>query len=211
MANIVNIVGVGPGTKDYLTPIALQTIQTADVLIGGQRNLELFSDLNQEKFIIKNNLSEMINFIRAKYESYKITVIASGDPGLYGIVSFISKHLKPNEFTVIPGISSVQLAFARLQMPWQDAVILSTHGRTIDKVMELLINLPKVAVLTDAKTTPGFIAQELTKRGVSNKDAWVCVNLSYPDEEIKCFSIAELAANPKYENCILVLTDKVVE
>lgn len=208
MANIINIVGVGPGAKDFLTPVAMDLIKQADILVGGQRNLELFADLKKEQFIIRNNLSEMIDFLRSNYHQKKITLLASGDPGLFGIVSYMSKHFTQEDFYIIPGISSVQLAFARLQMPWQDAVILSTHGREMAKTINLIITLPKVAVLTDSKGSPAAIAKELMAAGVANKKCWVCTNLSYPDEEITEFTIAEMAASKSAGNCILVLIDR---
>ena len=208
MANLINIVGIGPGTKEYLTPVALKAINNADILVGGQRNLDIFTELNKEKFVLGNNLIDMVEFIKAKRGLQKIAVLASGDPGLFGIISFITKNFDPDEINVIPGISSVQLAFARLRLPWQDAVILSTHGREMDKVIELIANLPKVAVLTDAQGSPSAIARRLTERGITNKKVWVCSNLAYPDEQIIEIALPELAKDVEFSNCLMILMEE---
>lgn len=207
MANLVNVIGVGPGNPEYLMPKALEFINKADVLVGGERNLELFPGFQGEKFVIHNNLSEMISFIKACNHQKQVVVLASGDPGLYGIVAFMSRHFSREELNVIPGISAIQLAFARLAMPWQDAVILSTHGREISKVLELIATEPKVALFTDTKASPATIARELLKQGIKNKKGWICANLSYTTERIIEGTLAEITTVTDIENCILILLE----
>ncbi|MGB9826771.1 MAG: precorrin-6y C5,15-methyltransferase (decarboxylating) subunit CbiE, partial [Desulfofundulus sp.] len=109
----IMVIGVGPGSADYLTPAAQRALAGARVVVGGKRHLASLARGKQKTFIIKNNLAAMVDFIRSHREE-GVAVLASGDPGLYGILNYLRQHFTPEELEVIPGISSVQVAFARL-------------------------------------------------------------------------------------------------
>jgi cobalt-precorrin-7 (C5)-methyltransferase len=192
MAKIA-VVGVGPGGKEHLTPAAARAVAEADVLVGGERSLALFRGHPGELFTIKNNLPEMIEFIKVRQEEKKIAVIASGDPGMFGILQYLRKHFTPGQLQVIPGISSVQYACARLAVPWQDAVVVSTHGRDRTLLAEAVAGKGKVIVLAGPEEPPPVLAKVLVKAGIEDKTVYVCSELSYPAEEIKAFTLHELA------------------
>lgn len=209
MADLIHIVGIGPGSPDYITPIAQKIIQGADILIGGERNLEIFRGFNKEEFIIKNNLKVVTEFIKLNYQRKKIAVIASGDPGMFGILSYFKKYFKDDELEVIPGISSIQLAAAKTKISWHDGILASIHGRDIEKVVDLITANPKVIVLTDDKNTPQVLGQKLLSGNCPDKLVYICSYLSYPQEEIIATTIDGLVDIAKeYIHCVVIFVDK---
>jgi len=130
--NKICIIGVGPGAGEYLLPAALKLIKDADCLIGAQRALDLFSRFKKEKICFDSRLSRVIPYLKKHREDKKIAVLVSGDPGLYSLAQAIARNFPKDEYEVIPGISSLQLAFAQIGESWQDVKIISLHGRKIN-------------------------------------------------------------------------------
>lgn len=205
----IYVVGIGPGTAEYLLPVARKTVEACDVLIGGQRALDLFKDLPKETLIIRAKLTPLVDYIK-KNRHRNIAVLVSGDPGFYSMLTFLSKHFSPEELEIIPGISSIQLAFARLKGTWQDAGLASLHGRELAILDHLMAKgLPKLGLLTDPDHSPQKIAAYLLENGYSVKRVVICQNLAYPDEEILVTSLEELQNNPqKYLNCVMVIENE---
>lgn len=208
MANLIRVVGVGPGNPDYITPEAKNMIAGADTLVGGERLLRDFAGSGKEQFIIKNNLPEMVKFINKHREHSIVAVLASGDPMFYGIVEFLKKHFRSDELMVCPGLSSVQLACARLCISWHDAALYSVHGRRVEGLIDLVRSNPKVIVLTDPQKNPGLIAGELAAAGITGKCLYVCENLSYEDERIGVYSLDNIPADLGKSGCVVVITDE---
>ncbi len=210
MAKIA-VVGVGPGGKEHLTPAAIRAVAEADVLVGGERGLALFSGQPGEIFTIKNNLQEMIAYIRERMDEKKIAVIASGDPGMYGILQYLRRHFTPAQLQVIPGISSVQYACARLAVSWHDAVVVSTHGRDRTVLAETVAGNSKVVVLAGPEEPPPVLASVLVNAGMKDKTVYVCAELSYPAEEINAFTVLDLArweGQWNKRNYVMVILDE---
>lgn len=205
----IAVIGVGPGGRQCLTGEAEAAIARADALLGGRRHLEAFAPRGKESFVLANNLSQAVDFINER-RHLKVAVLATGDPGMYGILSFLRRHFTPGELLVIPGISSVQEAFARLAMPWHDAVVLSAHGRQPGVLTGIVKITPKVAVLTGPEYTPGRLAALLAEEGLGERNAYICSDLTLPGEKISSFKIKDLATSPEGErnNCVMVIVDE---
>lgn len=204
----IKIVGIGPGTEDYLLPIARKTAEAADVLIGGKRALDLFNSLGKETLVITGKLAPVLDYLKLHGGKKRIVVLVSGDPGFYSMLTYLSKHFGRENLEVIPGISSVQLAFARLAETWQDAELNSFHGRDPAAALAVLAEgkKKKFAFLTDPEHTPQKAAAILLDKGIEVKKAVVCQNLGYPDEALRERSLNELAEDKAdYPNSVLVL------
>ena len=178
----IKVVGVGPGSANHLTPEAAAAIQTADIVVGARRHLDSFAAENQEKMILNNHLDKMVEFIQSR-RNQRIVVVASGDPGLYGILKYLLRHFDPQQIEVVPGISSIQLAFAKLAMPWEDAILLSAHGRSVETIEKLLEESQKVAILTGSDNPPVKIFEMFSQKGI-RKTFYLCFDLSLPGEAI---------------------------
>lgn len=130
-------------------------------------------------------------------------MLASGDPGFFGIVRAL--RCRGLAVCVIPAVSSVALAFARAGLPWDDAVVVSAHGRDPRPALNLCRAHPKVAVLTGPGAGPAEIGVAL--------DGWprrliVCEHLGSPAERVTECEAAQAAARPWQDpNIVLVLAD----
>lgn len=90
-----------------------------------------------------------------------MVVLASGDPGFFGIVRALAERFGPERLDVRPGVSSVAAAFARAGLPWDDAVVVSAHGREPRTAVNVCRAYPKVAVLTGPGSGPAELGAAL--------------------------------------------------
>ncbi len=203
--NKVYIIGIGSGTEDYLLPIARKEIETSDCLIGGRRALRLFQPLHKEERLLEGSFEQVIPFLLEEREKKKIAVLVSGDPGLYSFLGTISQVLRKEDYVVIPGISTVQIAFAKIGERWEDATLLSLHGRKMDDLVAKVENSKKTFLFTD----PGFpsekIAAYLLEKGVENRRAIVMENLTYPDERIVDADLNHIARMDGFGLCVMII------
>ncbi len=208
----ISVIGIGPGSRDFLLNITKRKVDEADVLVGSSRGLELFDDLEKEKFEITGELEKVKGYIGRNYREKKVVVLVSGDPGLYSLLSYLRRKFPPKELEVIPGISSMQLAFARIKSTWHDAEITSLHGKNDEKkVLELVKNNEKVGVFTDREYSPDCIARLLIEEGVGKRKGAVFTELSY-DSESKFTGSLEQISNRKFDTPnLMVIVDEQVE
>ncbi len=205
----VTIVGMSDDGCVSLTARAVNAVLNAQILIGGQRHLEFFPQFTGQKISIKGKLSELMNTIEELSHENNIVVLASGDPLFYGIGSLIVKKLGLDLVDIISHPSSIQLAFARLGMKWNDAKIISFHARPIKGFITKIQHYEKIGILTDSQNTPQKIAQHMLDYKEDQWKAYVCENLGGVDEKIREYSIATLAEESKIDNLnVLILVRK---
>lgn len=203
----IMVVGVGPGAAGYLTGAALEAVAAAEVLVGGRRHLASMAKQGQEVFALTGDLNRAMAFIRGKMaDGRKVAVLATGDPGLFGILAVLRREFSPSDLLVIPGVSAVQLAFARLALPWDDAVVVSAHGRDSSAAVAAVLSQPKVAVLTDPPPGPAILARELLAVGAAPQEVYLLGDLSCLGEAVYRYTLTELAAEPicPHQQVILV-------
>ena len=176
------VVGVGPGPADWLTPVAWQSLHRAQVVVGGKRQLTEFAPAGAEQIIIGADMAQVAAAIRQRVGK-RIVVLASGDPGCYGMLATLRRELGDLPWTVLPGISSMQLALARLGERWEGVQFCSVHGRAVDELLAAVRACPRVLTLTDRTHPAQVVAQVLREAGLPRKMA-VLERLGYPDERI---------------------------
>ena len=200
------VAGIGPGAKSYITPAAFEKIQSAKFLVGGRRALAEFAKKNQETCAITKDLNADINFISEKISADEVVVMASGDPGYYSILDLLRKNFNPEIIEVIPSISAMQLAFAKLALSWYNATLLSFHGRKPSNE-DLKFQSGKIlGLLTDNEFNSVTISKILIENGWSeNSSIAICARLSYPDEKIICTSLIEAVKIEPVKNCVLIV------
>ncbi|TVM00767.1 MAG: precorrin-6y C5,15-methyltransferase (decarboxylating) subunit CbiE [Candidatus Brocadia sp. WS118] len=182
----VIIVGCGPGLKSYISPKALYNIKKARILVGSRRLLKLFPGVDAEKVVLEKNYGVLVQKIAEWSRSKQVVVLVSGDPCFFSYTRMIVRKMGRERCTIIPGISSMQLAFAAAGESWDDACFISLHGRN-DKYEQLVKKVReynKVGILTDHKNTPAVIARHLIKQGIQKRQMFICKNLSLPEESI---------------------------
>lgn len=191
MSKRILVVGVGGDGPDGLPEKVLARIAAADVLWGGKRLLEFWPDFVGEKRPL-SNIPNMIQSLEKRGDE-QVVVLASGDPGFYGIAGTLLRHFAPDELEIVPHVSSLQLAFARCGLTWQDAVLTSVHGRSLNELVGWAKRAAKIGVLTDHKHTPSIIAKTLLAAGLPDCRAIVAENVGLPQER---FVETRLAALP---------------
>ena len=206
MENKIIVAGIGPGAENFITPAALEKIRAAKFLVGGRRALEQFANSQQETCAITKNLDAAINFIGEKISCAEVVVMVSGDPGYYSLLDLLRRKFSPEKIEVIPSISAIQLAFARLALPWHSATLLSFHGRRpADSDLKFAPN-KILGLLTDAEFNSKTVAQILLENGwAENSSVAICARLSYPDEKIIRTNLIDAANSEPVKNCVLVV------
>lgn len=179
----VHIVGIGDNGLESLDARAREIVESAEVLIGGHRHLEMVNGA-AERVPVTGKLDPVVQAIRENRGKKRIAVLASGDPLFHGIARTLMSRLPREWFEVLPGVSSMQLAFARAKEPWDDAVFVSVHGKPIEGLSEALDGSRKIGVFTDDKNTPDAIARFLIERGDTGWRMVVCENLAGPGERV---------------------------
>jgi cobalt-precorrin-7 (C5)-methyltransferase len=203
--NKVYIIGVGPGTQDYLLPAARREIEKSDCLIGGKRALGLFHDLHKEEIPLEGRFEEAIPYIKKNRGRKRIALLVSGDPGLYSFLGRLSRVLRKEEYVVIPGISAVQVAFAKIGEGWEDSKIVSLHGRKIGNLAMKVKASSKVFLFTDANFPPDQIAAYLLEKGTGNRKAIVLEHLTYPHERIVETDLEHLREMKEFGLCVMII------
>lgn len=173
------IVGLGPGHKDYILPIANKTMEKSDLVIGFERAVNSIEHIKVDKKIV-NTLKDTLQFINENKEK-TISIIASGDPCFYGITEYIKKNYL-GELQVIPGISSFQYFMSKLNKSWQKIHLGSMHGRE-EQFLQDLLKYKEMVILTDSKNSPKNLCNILFENNIQCEIA-VGENLSYEDEKI---------------------------
>jgi precorrin-6y C5,15-methyltransferase (decarboxylating) CbiE subunit len=206
----VAIVGCGPGSMGYITIKALRCIQEADILVGSRRLLGLFPEVKAEKLPLGKNYRPLLDKIATLSTRKKVIVLVSGDPGFFSYARLIISKLGKENCEIIPGISSVQLAFAAIGRPWNDAFFISLHGRKgeLPRLVEALKTSEKVAVLNDSTFSPRLLCHLLRKEGIKGKKVYLCENLSLENERIQELDPVSLAeAEAEGMNVMIFLSE----
>ena len=168
-----------------LIPAAASALAGASVVAGARRQLASVSVPPAAGVIVIQHLDTALDAICAA--PGRAVVLASGDPGLFGIVRALrARGARP---VVLPAVSSVALAFARLGLDWADALVLSAHGRDLRPVLAAALAHPKAAILTGPpEATAGQLRNALLAAG---RAVYAAERLGTPDERVH-----DLTADP---------------
>jgi precorrin-6Y C5,15-methyltransferase (decarboxylating) len=189
------VIGIGHDGPAGLSPEALDHIARAEVLAGGVRHLAFFPDWTGDKIVFDADISQRIARLQEWAAGRKTVVLASGDPLFYGIGRLLLEAFPREQLLFLPHISSLQLAFARIKVTWDDACIVSLHGRSMQALLPALRRgEDKIAVFTDSRNTPAAIGAFLREAGcaAAYHVTWVCENLGGPDERVTPWTPHEL-------------------
>lgn len=188
----VHIVGIGLDGADGLVDSVRQLISRATLIVGSDRHLSYFPNHPAERLVL-GDFRQAIKEIRYQMvaDCGCIVVLVTGDPLFFGLGRLLLAELPQEQLTFHPHLSSVQLAFNRVKIPWQDARVISAHGRSFDELMQALQQgVEKIAVLTDGNNTPSAIARLLLALDLPvHYELWVCENLGGEAERVKSWSI----------------------
>jgi precorrin-6Y C5,15-methyltransferase (decarboxylating) len=200
---LITVVGVGPSP---LSELARDRLRSAALVVGGRRQLAAAGPLDPPRLVeLGGDLEPALDAIAASAEP--VVVLASGDPGFFGIVRALAARFGRRRLEVLPAISAVAAAFAAAGLPWDDAVVVSAHGRDPRSAVNACLAHPKVAVLTQPGFGPAQLAAEL--RGLDRR-LLVAERLGEPGERVVEDDPAGVAAGRWADpNVVLVLDEAV--
>lgn len=177
----LHVIGMGDNGPDSLQPEALAALRQADLLVGGERNLELLPDLQAERLAWPKPFSRSMDFLRA-HEDRQVAVIVTGDPLWYSAGARIARAFSREEVRFYPQVSAFQLACARLQWSLPDITCDTIHGRPVSQVEPLLGEGQKLLLLAWDHTTPKELGGFLAERGFGGSNLTALCHMGGADE-----------------------------
>jgi precorrin-6Y C5,15-methyltransferase (decarboxylating) len=195
----IAVIGVA---GEHLPPGARERLSAAAMVAGGARQLAAHAPPGARRLRLAGDLEPALAGIEAA--DGPVAVLASGDPGFFGIVRRLAQRFGPERLDVLPAPSSVAVAFARIGLPWDDALVVSAHGRDPHFAVNAARAHPKVAVLTE----PGFTPSELaTALAGWRRRLVVAERLGEPAECVTDGSAEDMAGRAFAEPNVAVVLD----
>ncbi|WP_328774356.1 precorrin-6y C5,15-methyltransferase (decarboxylating) subunit CbiE [Streptomyces sp. NBC_00286] len=163
---------IGTGTGAPLPPDAEAELATATLVVGARRHLAAARLPDTAEGIVLGPLPPALDAIAQAMakpaDHQRIVVLASGDPGFFGIVRALADRFGAEALDVRPAVSSIATAFARLGLTWDDAIVVSAHGRDLRTAVNVCRAHPKVAVLTGPGAGPAELGAALQSESQSH-------------------------------------------
>lgn len=211
MNSKIYIVGIGPGSEEYLTKKAIETVENADVVVGSNRAMELFENIeNKLPFNVKNLMDKLEEGVKLAIDGKNVAILSTGDPGFSGVLNTVlkiaeDKNYPEDSIEVIPGISSLQLAASKNHLQWDNCNVVTFHGReNVSDILEIISNGKTTIALPSRKVKD--MARFLLDNGVSpSREVTVCERLSYDDEKIVHSTLGQIADSEFTYMCIMIL------
>ncbi|MDZ7833930.1 MAG: precorrin-6y C5,15-methyltransferase (decarboxylating) subunit CbiE [Desulfobacterales bacterium] len=189
----VRVIGMGVGRAD-LASRHREAIDAADILVGAKRHLALFDGYPGRKVEIKAPVSDVIDQIRGAMQDHRVVVLATGDPLFYGIGTTLAETLGEENVEILPNVSVMAEAFARIGKSWADAVVVSLHGRDGESgLCAALGGFRPVFVFTDRRHTPAYAAEMAAGHAPGRWRVCVVSRLGEADERVE-WLVPEAAA-----------------
>jgi precorrin-6Y C5,15-methyltransferase (decarboxylating) len=190
-AHKIYIIGIGDDGPAGFTGEARERLAAAELLIGAKALTASLQDCSATTWDPKGDFQAVVDKIEA-HPSEEVVVLASGDPLFYGVARFLCDHLGKDRFEVIPHVSSMQLAFARVKESWDEAYLTNLATQDPQRVVERIRTAEKVGLFTSEDVTPSVLAQLCLDRQIDYFTAYVCENLGSPDERVTQGELSDL-------------------
>lgn len=202
----VTVVGMVGG--EVFGSRAQRALATADVVVGSTRHLAHITPATSELIELAGPLPAVLDRIAAVREQGRsVCLLSSGDPGFFGIGRLVAERFG-DDAALLPAPSSVSLAFAAAGLTWDDADVVSAHGRPLAAAVELVVRSPKVAVLTSPSQPPQCLGQALATAGCGPRRVVVASRLGETDESVTTTDLTGLAGGRFDPMSVVVLTSE---
>jgi precorrin-6Y C5,15-methyltransferase (decarboxylating) len=190
----VHIVGIGDDGVEGMTAQARRLVEAADVLLGPDSCAAVLPEPLRRRLVSVAGLEELVERIEASAAG-RTVVLASGDPLFYGTARYVCGRLGKDRFEVVPHVSSMQLAFARVKESWEDAFLANLSGQSLERVIDRIRSAETAGLFTSEQWPPAAVARALLDEGIDYFQAYVCENLGSPDERVTQGTLADIAGD----------------
>ncbi len=205
---LITIVGCGPGSPEAITLEGLRAIEGAAVVVGAPRLLARFAPPDAARVPVGTDMTAVLEEIARHLPCGKVVVLVTGDPGISSLAKPVLRHFGRQACTVIPGISAVQAAFARLGLDWIDARLVSAHGRVPEVTAQALARHDKIAVLAGTKQAMLWTAR--VADALARHEAYLCMDLTLASECVRLTNADEIREMPASGRMIILLVKEGV-
>jgi len=206
-ASKIHIIGIGEDGLSGLTAAARQLVERADILIGEEYALRLVPAGAARRTVVGRDLEKAVEALRAAGER-RVVIVATGDPLFYGVARYLCQKLGKERFEVIPHVSSMQLAFARVKESWEEAFLTNLANHDLESVVEQIRGAEKVGLFTSESCPPQAVASALLGRRIDYFSAYVCENLGSPDERVTQGELEDIAGGEFAPLNVMILVRK---
>jgi precorrin-6Y C5,15-methyltransferase (decarboxylating) len=206
-AEKVHIVGIGDDGVEGMTAQARRLVEAAEVLVGPESCATLVPETLRGRLVSAANLEELVERIEAA-GTKRVVVLASGDPLFYGTARYVCSKLGKDRFEVVPHVSSMQLAFARVKESWEEAFLANLSGQSIERVIDRVRSSETAGLFTSDQWPATAVARALLDEGIDYFQAYVCENLGSPDERVTQGSLADIAKDTFATPNVMILVRK---
>ncbi|HOM17055.1 MAG TPA: precorrin-6y C5,15-methyltransferase (decarboxylating) subunit CbiE [Thermoguttaceae bacterium] len=203
----IHIIGIGEDGLAGLTESARQILAQADLLIGETHVLELVPSTGASRLAVGPDLAPAVQEI-ARSAGKRIVVLAEGDPLFYGVARYLCDKLGKDRFEVVPHVSTMQLAFARVKESWEDAFLTNLSTHPLEQVLDAIRSAEKVGLFTNDTYPPSAVAKALLDQKLDYFIAYVCENLGAPDERVTRAELRDLIHQEFSPMNVMVLVRK---
>jgi precorrin-6B C5,15-methyltransferase / cobalt-precorrin-6B C5,C15-methyltransferase len=203
----IHIIGIGDDGLEGVTTGARQLIDQAELLLGAEATLAKVPPSKAQRVALSANLDQAVEKL-SKLAGKRAVVLASGDPLFYGVARFLCDKLGKDSFDVVPHVSSMQLAFARVKESWEEAFLTNLANHPLDHVIERIRGATTVGLFTSEKHSPQGLAKALLERRIDYFSAYVCENLGSPDERVTQGELADIAGEEFSPLNVMILIRK---
>ncbi len=190
----IYILGVGGDGLAGLTARGRALLEAADLVLGSDHTLGRLPEVQAERLRIGGDLQEVVRLLETRLgKGQRIVIVAGGDPLFYGVARYLCDRLGKERFEVLPHVSSMQLAFARIKESWEEAYLTNLDNHPLETVLDRIRTAETVGLFTSERHDPPGVARALLARGLDYFSAYVCENLGGPDERVTQGELAEIA------------------
>jgi precorrin-6Y C5,15-methyltransferase (decarboxylating) len=189
----IHILGIGSDGTAGMTGHGREILAAAELLVGSEPTLALVAPGKAERARIGTDLQETVRLLEANLGKKRIVVVAGGDPLFYGVARYLCDRLGKEHFEVLPHVSSMQLAFARVKESWEEAYLTNLANHPLADVLDRIRTAETVGLFTSEAEDPPAVARQLLIRGLDYFRAYVCENLGGPDERVTQGELAEIS------------------
>ncbi|MEC9093450.1 MAG: precorrin-6y C5,15-methyltransferase (decarboxylating) subunit CbiE [Planctomycetota bacterium] len=185
------ILGIGDEGPSGLTEYCQTILESAEIIIAGPTTLQQIQHPGAQLVPLEDDLDDLITFIR-KNRDQKTIILSPGDPLFFGTTRYLCDALGKDDFEIIPHVSMMQLAFARIRETWDDAFFSDLSSRPLETLFDRIRFAEKVGLFTTTEVTPANVARMLLEQRADYFRAYVCEDIASPKERITECSLTEL-------------------
>ncbi|SDW65837.1 precorrin-6y C5,15-methyltransferase (decarboxylating) subunit CbiE [Litoreibacter albidus] len=178
----LHIVGIGEDGMGGLTPVTRTVVETAEVIIGGDRHHQLSESVTATRVAWPSPFNALIETLES-YRGKRVVVLATGDPLWFSVGARIGRSIDPSEIVYHPQLSAFQLTAARMGWSLADVETLTVHGRPVHQMVAFIQPDQRLIILTTGAETPAQIAQFLTERGFGKSQMTVLASMGGDKEQ----------------------------